>query len=125
MREYHEPAGEAWAEVTGADVWNAVKRGASLSFFTGIAAGAAMMFVGGDRFDDGLGLYVATLVVCLVFGTCLYVPLNLGVVAATGRRGFVPGLLRFAHGLVVAVGVTAMVCVIGARVLLMVAKLCL
>ena len=125
MREYHEPAGEAGAEVTGADVWNAIKRGASLSFFTGIAAGVVMMFVGGDRFDDGLGLYVCTLVGCLVLGTCLYVPLNLGVVATSGRRGIMPGLLRFAHGLVVAVGVTAMSCVIGARVLLALANVCL
>ena len=114
---YHRASGE-YVEVSGRDVWEGVKRGATLSFFTGIAAGVGLMFTAQDGFDDGLMAYVATLVGFLVFGTAFYLPLYLAVVATSHSGGVFAGLVRFAHGLVVAVGVVAMVLVLGARVVL-------
>ena len=106
-----------WTEITGGDVWTAVKRGVALSFFIGITVGVGMMFTAKDGTDGGLMAYVRTLIACLVFGITLYVPLNLAVVATSRCRGFLPGLLRFAHGLVVFAGISAMVLVYGARIL--------
>jgi len=122
MTRYEDQTGDDLVEITGTDVWNAVKTGAKLSFFVGIVAGVAAMFANKSSAFE-LGGYFATLILCLVVGTLLYVPLNLGVVATSRRRGFLPGLLRFAHGLVVFVGVAAVVLVIGARLLFAVCKL--
>lgn len=122
MTPCEDPTGDDWVDITGADVWNAVKTGAKLSFFLGIVAGVAMLFAGKGEFD-GFETCLGALVGCLLFGTCLYVPLNLGVVATSRRRGFLPGLLRFVHGLVVFAGVAAMVLVLGARLLVALLRL--
>ena len=87
-----------------------MKTGAKLSFFIGIVAGIAVMFANQSPSFEAGG-YFATLILCLIGGTVLYVPLNLGVVATSRQRGFLHGLLRFLHGLAVFVGVAAIVLV--------------
>jgi hypothetical protein len=52
---------------------------------------------------------------CVLFGAFLYLPLRLGVAAAANRGGFLPGLVRFAHGLVVFVGTAALLLLLLAR----------
>lgn len=117
MSYEHRADGE-WVEVRGRDVWEAVKTGAKLSFFTGIVAAVITVCVAKDLGDSGPLGCVALFLVWLLCGTGLYLPLKLGVVATARCRGFLPGLVRFAHGAVVAVGTTAAVLVLLARLVI-------
>lgn len=107
MSNYHR-AEDGWVEIRGRDVWQAAKRGAGLSFYVGMVAGAVMMFVAKDRPDDGFFVYLATFVGVLAFGTVLYIPLGVAVTATANSRGFLAGTLRFVHGVVVAVALVGM-----------------
>lgn len=104
-----------WVDVTGNDVWGAIGNGIKLSFCTCVI-GAILV---GSTTTVGAELgFVNCLILfagCVLFGAFVYLPLKLGVVAADRRSGFVPGLLRFAHGLVVFVGTAAILLLLLAR----------
>lgn len=107
-----------WVEVTGKDVWEAIGNGLKLSFFTcvvgAIVVGCTTTVVADHGFTDCLVRFVG----CVLLGAFVYLPLRLGVVAAERRSGFVPGLLRFAHGLVVFVGTAALFLLLLARLVI-------
>ena len=107
-----------WVEITGRDVWEAVKMGLKLSFFTGIVAAVLVACTAKDLWELGPVNCLALFLGWLVFGTGLYLPLKLAVVATARTRGLLPGLLRFAHGFVVVVGTTAVVLVLLARLVI-------
>jgi len=107
-----------WVEITGGHVWEAVKTGLKLSFFTGIVAAVIVACTANDVRELGPANCLALGIGWLVFGTGLYVPLRLALVATARSRGFLPGLIRFAHGLVVVVGTTAVVLVLLARLVI-------
>lgn len=107
-----------WVEITGRDVWEAVKTGLKLSFFTGLVAAVIVAYAVEDMWEVGPVNCLAMFLGWVVFGTGLYLPLKLAVVATTRCRGFLPSLVRFTHGLVVGVGTTAVVLVLLARLLI-------
>jgi hypothetical protein len=107
-----------WVEITGGDVWEAVKTGVKLSFFTGIVAAVIAACTVQDIWDLGPVNCLALFLGWLVFGAGLYLPLRLAAVATARSRGLLPGLIRFAHGLVVVVGTAAIVLVLLARLVI-------
>lgn len=115
---YEHRADVEWVEISGGDVWEAIKTGLKLAFFTGIVAAAIVACTVKDVWELDPVNWLALGVGWLAFGTALYLPLKLAVVATARARGFLPALLRFAHGLVVFVGVTAMLLVLLARLVI-------
>ncbi len=84
-------------EITGLDVWNAVKHGVSLSFFIGIAIGLANALAGNDSLG---GSYVAIIALTTMLGTLIWVPLSLGCRATAHSRSIGAEFLRLTASLV-------------------------
>lgn len=111
-------------EITGKDVWEAVKQGVGMAFFIGIAAGVAVMFAnaGEPEYRSG-SKYLQTIVMCVVFLPMLWVPLALGTRATSKRKDFTAGLLRFGATLFLAVYALAVIAVMGIVLYVRLAKL--
>jgi hypothetical protein len=107
-----------WVEVTGSDLWAAIWDGTNLSFFICLVAavviGCTTTAIAHHGPLNGLILFAG----CVLFGAFVYLPLRLGVVATDRRSGFVPGLIRFVHGLVAFVGTASLFLLLLARVII-------
>lgn len=99
-------------EITGGDVWHAIKGGVGMAFYIGIVAGLVAAFTGGDSVESD-GRYFGTLIGCVVLLPLVWVPLALGARATSRRNDFLACLLRFFATLFVVAYVACGVAVIG------------
>lgn len=99
-------------EITGEDVWHAIKGGVGMAFYIGIVAGVVAALTGGDSggFD---GRYFSTLIGCVVLLPLVWVPLALGARATSRRNDFIACLLRFFATLFMASYVLCGIAVVG------------
>lgn len=118
MCEVRRTPDAEWVEVTGKDVWAAIGNGIKLSFFTCVVGAIVVGCTTGVTADHGPLNCLTLFAGCVLFGAFVYLPRRLGVVAAERRSGFVPGLLRVAHGLVVFVGTAALFLLLLARLVI-------
>ncbi len=110
-------------EITGADVWTAIKSGVGMAFYIGIAAGVVAALTGDDSETSADGRYLSTLVLCVVALPLVWVPLALAARATSRRKDFLAGLLRFFATLFVVAYVLCGIAVVGMVLLVRLSKL--
>ena len=110
-------------EITGGDVWQAIKSGVGMAFYIGIVAGVVAAITGEDSETSAGGRYLSTLVFCVVLLPLVWVPLALSARATSRRKDFLAGLLRFVATLFVVAYVLCGIAVLGTVLLVRLSNL--
>ncbi len=110
-------------EITGTDVWQAVKSGVGMAFSIGIVARVVAALTGDNSETSADSRYFSTLIFCVLALPLVWVPLALGARATSRRKDFLAGLLRFFATLFVVAYVVAGVAVVGMVLFVRLSKL--
>ena len=123
LRARRVPTKPPLVEITGADVWQAIKSGVGMAFYIGIVAGVVAAVTGDNSETSADGRYLSTIALCVVSLPLVWVPLALGARATSRRRDFFAGLLRFFATLFLVAYFLAGVAVVGMVLFVRLAKL--